>query len=115
MEMVKLNSVYSALNDERKDLRGSHEFKGTPTLVFFPGKLHRQRSLQAGYSPWGHKTVGHDLTKQQHFKQSCPKAVSEGLEVALGDVLVGRFFCVWGGDGKSQCHPAHSRHFIDIL
>ena len=26
----------------------------TPTLVFLPGKSHRQRSL-AGYSPYGHK------------------------------------------------------------
>ena len=25
------------------------------TLVFLPGKSHRQRSL-AGYSPWGHKS-----------------------------------------------------------
>lgn len=31
MEMVKLDSVYSALNDESKGLRGSHEFKGTYT------------------------------------------------------------------------------------
>lgn len=29
--MVKLDSVYSALNDESKDLRGSLEFKGTYT------------------------------------------------------------------------------------
>ena len=30
-----------------------------------PGKSHEQRSL-AGYSPWSHKRVGHDLvTKQQ--------------------------------------------------
>ena len=36
-----------------------------PTLVFFPGKSHEQRR-QAGYSPWGHKRVRHDLeTKQQ--------------------------------------------------
>ena len=32
---------------------------------FLPGKSHGQRSLE-GYSPWGHKRVGHDLvTKQQ--------------------------------------------------
>ena len=31
----------------------------------FPRKSHEQRIL-AGYSPWGHKRVGHDLvTKQQ--------------------------------------------------
>ena len=29
--MMKLDSVYSALNDESKGLRGSHEFKGTYT------------------------------------------------------------------------------------
>ena len=28
--------------------------KWQPTLVFLPGKSHRQRSL-AGYSPWGCK------------------------------------------------------------
>ena len=33
-----------------------------PTPVFLPGESHRQRSL-AGYSPWGHKRVGHDLAR----------------------------------------------------
>ena len=33
--------------------------------VFLPGKSHGHKSL-VGYSPWGHKRVGHDLaTKQQ--------------------------------------------------
>ena len=36
-----------------------------PTPVFFPGESHGQRSL-VGYSPWGHRRVGHDLgIKQQ--------------------------------------------------
>ena len=36
-----------------------------PTLVSLTGEFHRQRSL-AGYSPQGHKRVGHYLaTKQQ--------------------------------------------------
>ena len=36
-----------------------------PTPVFLPEKSHGQRNL-AGYSPWGHKRVGHNLaTKQQ--------------------------------------------------
>ena len=40
--------------------------KWQPTLAFLPGKSHGQRSL-AGYSPQGHKRVGHDLViKQQH-------------------------------------------------
>ena len=35
--------------------------------VFLPGEFHGQRSL-AGYSPWGHKRVKHNLvTKQQCF------------------------------------------------
>ena len=33
--------------------------KWLPTPVFLPGKSHGQRSLP-GYSPWGHKRVGHD-------------------------------------------------------
>ena len=36
-----------------------------PTSVSFPGESHAQRSL-VGYSPWGHKKIGHNLvTKQQ--------------------------------------------------
>ena len=39
--------------------------KWQPTPIELPGKSHGQRSL-AGYSPWGHKRVGHGLaTKQQ--------------------------------------------------
>ena len=35
--------------------------KWQSTPVFLPEKSHRQRSL-AGYSPWGHKTAGHDMS-----------------------------------------------------
>ena len=39
--------------------------KWQPTPGFLSGKSHGQRSL-VGYSPWGRKSVGHDLvTKQQ--------------------------------------------------
>ena len=41
--------------------------KWQPSPVFLPGKSHGWRSL-AGYSPWGHKRVKHDLaTKQQRL------------------------------------------------
>ena len=40
-----------------------HRRKWQPTSVFSPGKSHGQRSL-AGYSPWGHKRVIHDLKDQ---------------------------------------------------
>ena len=33
--------------------------KWQPTSVFLSGKSHGQGSL-VGYSPWGHKRVGHD-------------------------------------------------------
>ena len=32
------------------------EGNGQPTLVFFPGKSHGQKSL-VGYSPWGRKDI----------------------------------------------------------
>ena len=41
-----------------------------PTPVFLPWESHGKRSL-AGYSPWGHKWVRHDLeTKQRHPRPS---------------------------------------------
>ena len=41
--------------------------KGKTTSVFLPRKARGQRSL-AGYSPWGHERVGHDLiTEQQQY------------------------------------------------
>ena len=42
------------------------------TLVIFPGKSDGQRSL-VGYSPWGHKRVGHGLVAQQQ-QQTIPMA-----------------------------------------
>ena len=38
------------------------------TLVFLPEKSHGQRSLM-GYSPQGHKRVGHDLVTKQQQQQ----------------------------------------------
>ena len=35
-----------------------------PTPAFLPGKSHGQRSL-VGYSPWGCKRAGHNLTTKQ--------------------------------------------------
>ena len=59
--------------------------KWHPTPVFLPGKSHGQRSL-VGYSPWGHKRVGHNLvtkTIQQHMDANW----SEGLNCGI---LLGR-------------------------
>ena len=40
--------------------------KWQPTPVFLPGKSHGQRSL-VGFTPWGHKRVGHDLATEQQI------------------------------------------------
>ena len=40
--------------------------------IFLPGKSDGQRSL-VGYSPWGHKRVGHGLVAQQQ-QQTIPMA-----------------------------------------
>ena len=55
--------------------------KNQPIPVFLPGKSHGQRSL-VGYSPWGCRSVGHDLeTKQQ------PPTESENRKVVNGPVV----------------------------
>ena len=41
--------------------------KWKPTPVSLPWKFHGQKSL-SGYSPWGCKRVGHDLTIEQQRK-----------------------------------------------
>ena len=38
--------------------------KWQPTPVFLPGKSHGQRS-QAGYGPWGHKRVRHNIATKR--------------------------------------------------
>ena len=39
-----------------------------PTPVFLLGKVHRQKS-PSGYSPWGHRRVGHNLVIKQQWQQ----------------------------------------------
>ena len=39
------------------------------TPAFLPGKSHGKRSL-VGYSPWGHKRVGHDRAHTQYNNRS---------------------------------------------
>ena len=47
------------------------ERKWQPTPVFLLGKSHGQKGL-AGFSPWGHKRVGHNLVikKQQKYSNT---------------------------------------------
>ena len=51
--------------------------KWQPTPVFLPGKSHGQSSV-AGYSPWRHKRVRHDLETNQQY---------QGCEVGLPNVV----------------------------
>ena len=44
-----------------RSLGGGHD---NPLQFFLPGESHGQRSL-AGYSPWGHKIIRHDLATKQ--------------------------------------------------
>ena len=47
------------------------ERKWQPSPVFLPGKFHGQGSL-AGYNPWGHKGVTHDLVTEHACTNSLP-------------------------------------------
>ena len=42
--------------------------KWQPVPIFLPGESHVQRSLM-GYSPWGHKRIGHDLAAEHTHTQ----------------------------------------------
>ena len=57
------------------------------TPVFLPGKSHGQRNL-VGYSPWGCKTVRHDLATKQQQKttlDAAEKKTSELCRQSNGD------------------------------
>ena len=58
---------------------------GKPTPVFLPGEFYGQRSL-AGYSPWSHKRVRHNLVAEQ--KDVVNNFYSSHLEIHR--VTVGR-------------------------
>ena len=64
---------HAGLIPECKDPRRR---KWQPTPVCMPGKSHGQRRL-AGYSPWGHKRVGHNLETKRQQRQNC------GLKMTL--------------------------------
>ena len=64
--------------------------KRQPTPVFLPGKSHRQRRL-AGYNPWGHRRVRHNLVSKQ---QGGLEPRSEG------------FLEVWGASPPPEWPPS---------
>ena len=56
--------------------------KRQPTLIFLPGKFHRQRRM-AGYSPWRCKEL--DTTEYTHA-QARDQGGKEGLGAGESDV-----------------------------
>ena len=83
--------------------------KWQPTPVFLSGKSHGQRSL-AGYSPWGHKRVVHNLaTEQQQPLLVTNSNLSEGLDCSwdkvakcLSSPVTNNIFCVCGWVEKKK-------------
>ena len=63
-----------------------------PTAVFLPGKSHGQRTV--GYSPWGHRKVGHNLATKQ---QSCYLRIVTVLLLFQFGFLLLLFFSDYGG------------------
>ena len=59
---------------------------GNPlTPVFLPEKSHGQRSL-VGYSPWGHKTVGHDsINNNRQLWKFQQGTINRKTQETLGD------------------------------
>ena len=51
------------------------------------GKSHGQRSL-TGYSPWGHKKVGHDLATEQQQKYFMYCSLLLKPRINIGTILV---------------------------
>ena len=59
--------------------RSPGEGNGNPPQYSGLGNPHGQRS-PAGYSPWGHKRVGHDLaTKQKQQQSNMKRNISSNL------------------------------------
>ena len=58
----------------------SPEKEWQPSPVFLPGESHRQSSL-VGHSPWGCKSVGHDLATNTNARK-CGAYGWRGIQVS---------------------------------
>ena len=65
--------------------------KWQATPVFLSEKSHGQRRL-VGYSPWGHKRVGHGLVTKQH--------ATDSSDLSMSLFLVKLFKCFVAGKKK---------------
>ena len=85
--------------------------KWQPILVFLPGKSHGQRSL-AGYSPWGHKRVGHDLATKQQPNLHCCTIYRKIVRRVNTRILITRRGLPYGSDGKESACQCRRPQFI---
>ena len=67
------------LNPWTRKIPWSRKWQLTP--IFLTGKSHGQRSL-VGYSPWGHKIVGHNLATKQQIHTNTVSPLHMTLQVA---------------------------------
>ena len=76
-----------------------------PTPVLLPGEPHGQRSL-AGYSPWGHKRVGHDRASYRGRKKGLSSKESTCNAGDTGDagLIPGLGRSPGGGHGNPLQH-----------
>ena len=88
----------------------SREGNGNLTPVVLPGKSHERRSL-VGYSPWGHKRVGYDLTTKRQQQRIVISQVV-GLEIRMLLLMVSsentgvsRLNASQRGSGEAGCLP----------
>ena len=78
--------------------------KWQATSVFLPGKSHGQRNL-VGYSPWGGKRVGHDLTNNNNF---CTMYLCSHMwQFPQGGLLEGKESTKW----KNTCFLINTAKF----
>ena len=72
--------------------------KWQPTPVFLSEKSHGQRSL-AGYNPWGHKRVRHNLATKGQLSSKLSNQESSSCRpcssVRGNSILMCSFFCPW--------------------
>ena len=77
--------------------------KEQPIPIFLSGKSHGYRSL-VGYSPWGHKRVGHDLVTKTTTTCTCiipSKWKSESRAVMSDSLWPHGLYSPWNSPGQN--------------
>ena len=93
--------------------------KCQPTPVFLSGKFHGQRSL-VSYSPWGCKSVPHDLSIKQQ-KQQCSDIIRVQKKIVnhfsyknLNYLLFFEIYCIYSNKSMIGTCRQKTCHYDDI-